>query len=222
MAWEGGGLGSPPTPGGPPGQARLRWLGIAAAIPLCSLASPHPPLSLPIPRAGGQAVHDPPVYLLDYLPPEQRLAVEQQFAVGFGGLFRTCRYLLGQGQLPRPKMVATCATLTPGVDKAAAKFFLDHGGLPEFALDGLLASAEADMEQQHGGALAADAELASRLAATPECSNDSAVQELRQQLFLNSDFWPCGPYEFDDEAQDGDGWVFYDTSAWQAPGAGHK
>lgn len=49
-------------------------------------------------------------------------------------------------------------------------------------------------------------------------------QLLRQQLFANSDFWPCGPYSFDDEewAQQGgeggdDGWVHYDTSNWRPP-----
>jgi hypothetical protein len=31
-------------------------------------------------------------------------------------------------------------------------------------------------------------------------------QLLRQQLFANSDFWPCGPYGFDDdEGQQGGG-----------------
>lgn len=42
---------------------------------------------------------------------------------------------------------------------------------------------------------------------------------IRQQLFCNSDFWPCGPYPLDDEdeADDGEGWVYYDTSNWKPP-----
>jgi hypothetical protein len=59
-------------------------------------------------------------------------------------------------------------------------------------------------------------------------------QLLRQQLFANSDFWPCGPYGFDDEeegaqgagAQGGaaasDGWTYYDTSNWKPPAAATK
>lgn len=47
---------------------------------------------------------------------------------------------------------------------------------------------------------------------------------VRQQIFCNSDFWPCGPYPMDGEeedgapyADDGDGWVHYDTSNWKPP-----
>lgn len=44
-------------------------------------------------------------------------------------------------------------------------------------------------------------------------------QLLRQQLFSNSEFWPCGPYPYDDEQEEGadagDGWVHYDTSNWK-------
>lgn len=46
-------------------------------------------------------------------------------------------------------------------------------------------------------------------------------QLLRQQLFCNSDFWPCGPYAADEYDEGGyggqsgvegdDGWVHYDT-----------
>jgi hypothetical protein len=51
-------------------------------------------------------------------------------------------------------------------------------------------------------------------------------QVLRQHLFANSDFLPCGPYGFDDVEQDwgqegaaDDGWVHYDTSNWKPPAA---
>jgi hypothetical protein len=67
------------------------------------------------------------------------------------------------------------------------------------------------------------------LQALPSCSNDDQFQLLRQQLFCNSDFWPCGPYGFDDEEGEGgwggggagadDGWVHYDTSNWKPPAA---
>ena len=63
------------------------------------------------------------------------------------------------------------------------------------------------------------------------CRPADQFQLLRQQLFANSDFWPSGPYCFDDEeeqqpaggGQQGsgvpgdDGWVHYDTSNWQPP-----
>lgn len=35
----------------------------------------------------------------------------------FGNCMRTVGYLLGQGQLPKPRLVAQCATIVPGVDK---------------------------------------------------------------------------------------------------------
>ena len=44
---------------------------------------------------------------------------------------------------------------------------------------------------------------------------------LRQGLFCNSEFWPCGPYNEEAEAageDGGDGWVHYDTSNWVPPG----
>jgi hypothetical protein len=66
-------------------------------------------------------------------------------------------------------------------------------------------------------------------AAAPPPPPADQFQLLRQQLFCNSDFWPCGPYGFDDEEGEGgwggggagadDGWVHYDTSNWKPPAA---
>jgi hypothetical protein len=62
-------------------------------------------------------MHDPQAYLFDFVPPEQRVEVTKPFILGFGNCIRTIAYLLQQGQLPKPKVVTQCASLTPGVDK---------------------------------------------------------------------------------------------------------
>ena len=96
---------------------------------------------------------------------------------------------------------------------SATSFYLQHEGKAEYALDAVLAQCEA-AEGDDGV-----------LAAMPQCASDAHWQLLRQQLFSNSEFWPCGPYPMDDEAEgaaavgDGDGWVHYDTSNWTPPAA---
>lgn len=149
--------------------------------------------------------------MLEYVPPELRLEVTRPFAEGFANCMDSVAYALRQGQAPKPRVVAQCAGLLPGVDKDATKFFLGNGGAAEFALDAVLAACEA--AGPGGGA-------------GPACANDGKWELLRQQIFINSEFWPCGPYD-DDEGEhwdgggvdgaDGDGWVHYDTSNWVPP-----
>jgi len=67
--------------------------------------------------AGGHPVHDPEVFLLDYCPPELRMEVHRQFAEGFANCMDSIAYLLKQGQVPKPRLVAQCAAFVPGADK---------------------------------------------------------------------------------------------------------
>lgn len=158
----------------------------------------------------GQSLHDPEVYLLDYCPPELRIEVSKQFALGYANFMDSIAYLLKQGQLPKPRMVAQCAPILPGVDKEASKIYLSANGVAEYALDAVLAQCESS-----GGE-------ASAAGPGPECALDGKWELLRQHLFSNSEFWPCGPYPMDDEGGDvgedgGDGWVYYDNSNWKPP-----
>ncbi|KAL4432208.1 hypothetical protein ABPG77_005970 [Micractinium sp. CCAP 211/92] len=175
---------------------------------------------------GDLPVHDPEVYLLDYVPPELRVEVARPFAVGFANAMATAAYLARQRQLPKPRMVAQMMGIVPGLDKSATKAFTDKGGVPEYALDAVLARMEEEHEAAGDGSFIQDEANAKALEALPQCRNDDQFQLLRQQLFANSDFWPCGPYSFDDEdwGQEGgegedDGWVHYDTSNWKPPAA---
>ncbi|PSC68664.1 ankyrin repeat family [Micractinium conductrix] len=174
---------------------------------------------------GDHAAHDPEIFLLYYCPPELRVEVSRPFAAGFANAMAAAGYLARQRQLPKPRMVAQMMSIVPGLDKGASKAFLERGGCAEYALDAVLARIEEEMEGQGDGSFAADEEHAKALAALPQCRNDEEFQLLRQQLFSNSDFWPCGPYPFDEEEHEGagvvgdDGWVHYDTSNWKPPAA---
>ena len=117
-------------------------------------------------------------------------------------------YLLKQGQLPKPRMVAQCAPILPGIDKEASKFYLSNRGVAEYALDAVLAQCETTAGE------------GSVVGPGPECALDGKWELLRQHLFSNSEFWPCGPYPMDDEGgagEDNDGWVYYDNSNWKPP-----
>lgn len=37
---------------------------------------------------------------------------------------------------------------------------------------------------------------------------------VREVLFAESSFWPCGPYPMEEDNAD-DGWTYYDTSNWK-------
>ena len=170
--------------------------------------------------SGGQPCHDPEVYLLNYVPPELRIEVHKAFADGYANIMDSIAYVLKQGQLPKPRMVAQCASILPGVDKEATKFFLNHGGVAEYALDAVLSQCESpgsstnDDDDDVGDGTASSS-------SGPVCVNDANWELLRQHLFSNSEFWPCGPYPMDDEGGEdgdgGDGWTYYDTSNWKPP-----
>ncbi|GAB4817543.1 hypothetical protein N2152v2_004589 [Parachlorella kessleri] len=161
-------------------------------------------------------MHDPQAYLFDFVPPEQRVEVTKPFLVGFGNCIRTIAYLLQQGQLPKPRVVSQCAALVPGVDKSASRAYLDGGGAPEYALDAVLAKCQQEHEELGDGSFLQQEEgAAARLEALPPCRNDDEFELVRQRLFENSDFWPCGPYEADDDYEGAeDDYVYYDTSNW--------
>lgn len=70
------------------------------------------------PGAGEGPLHDPRVYLLDYVPVELRLEVSRKFVIGFANCMATMAYLLRQGQLPRPNLIRMTLGVLPGLDKA--------------------------------------------------------------------------------------------------------
>jgi hypothetical protein len=123
--------------------------------------------------------------------------------------------------LPLPPRCAACSNAAFSPARAlcsATAFYLQHEGKAEYALDAVLAQCEASGEGEGGGGATA----AAALEAAPPCASDGAWELVRQQVFSNSEFWPCGPYPLDDEAEaggadDGDGWVHYDTSNWKPP-----
>lgn len=174
-------------------------------------------------------VHDPEIYLFDYVPPELRVEVARAFCVGFANCMAAAAYLAKQRQLPKPRLLAQMISIVPGLDKSASKFYLEKQGMPEYALDAVMARVEEEHEGQGDGSFVQDEANAKALEALPACRNDDQFQLLRQQLFANSDFWPCGPYGFDDDEQAGlggeqgtaadDGWVYYDNSNWKPPAA---
>lgn len=98
--------------------------------------------------------------------------------------------------------------ITPIVYRSS-QFYFSNRGTAEYPLDAVLGQCE-----EASSTIRDDQDL-------PTCSNDATWEILRQQLFCNSDFWPCGPYPLDDEGYDDtgdDGWVYYDTSNWKPPG----
>lgn len=183
---------------------------------------------------GEGPVHDPDVYLFDYVPPELRIEVTRQFCVGFANCMAAAAYLCKQKQLPKPRLLSQMLGIVPGLNKSASRFYLEKNGFPEYALDAVLARVEEEHEVGGDGSFVQDEANAAALETMPVCRNDDQFQLLRQQLFANSDFWPCGPYGFDDEeeaaqgagAQGGgaasDGWTYYDTSNWKPPAAATK
>lgn len=170
--------------------------------------------------AGGQPLHDPPVYLLEYCPPHLRLEVYEQFVQGFAGCMESLAYVVTQGMLPKPRMVMQTAPVVRHANKDAIKFYFDAGGAAEYAIDAVLALCEDSNLSQ----MVPHPE-SSQSATLPVCSNDGQWQLLRQQIFSNSSFWPNGPYPMEDEFEGGvedgdtmdDGWVHYDTSNWKPP-----
>ena len=66
---------------------------------------------------GAGNLHDPEVYLFNFLPHDLRMEVEKKFAHGYGNYMDAVAYLLGQGQLPKPRMLKMCALVVPGTDK---------------------------------------------------------------------------------------------------------
>ena len=56
-------------------------------------------------------------YLHPPRPLQLRMEVSKGFVTGFANCMRTAAYLLRQGQLPKPRMVAQCAGVVPGLDK---------------------------------------------------------------------------------------------------------
>lgn len=120
--------------------------------------------------------------------------------------------------LPKPRLVVASAPAVRGADKVALEFYLSHAGLGEYAVDAVLAQCE----NSPLGASTANGDGDSTF--PPACANDGTWAILRQQIFSNSSFWPCGPYPMNDdggfaegEVAD-DGWVHYDTSNWRPPG----
>lgn len=78
-------------------------------MPMVSL---HPPVA-----GEADSLHDPQVYLLDFVPGELRMEVAKPFVVGFANCMATMSYLLRQGQFPRPSLVRQCSGIVPGLDK---------------------------------------------------------------------------------------------------------
>jgi hypothetical protein len=111
--------------------------------------------------ADGSSIHDPPVFLLDYVPPELRMEVSRAFVEGFANCMDTVAYVLRQGQVPKPRVVAQCTAYAPGLDKQASKYYLNNGGVAEYALDAVLAQCEE---------AAAQGDATNE--AVPRCSND--------------------------------------------------
>jgi hypothetical protein len=167
-------------------------------------------------RAGGQPLHDPEVFLLDFVPPAPRHAVAPVFAAGFANCVAAVAYLLAQGQAPRPRLVAQLAAVVPGLDRAATAAFFAGGGRAEHALDAVVAQCEADARDAaaRGGGGAGNGAAAA--AALPACARDGRWELVRQQLFSASEEWPMGPYTLGGEDV-GDEWVHYDTSNWVPP-----
>ncbi|KAL6768889.1 hypothetical protein ACKKBF_B16635 [Auxenochlorella protothecoides x Auxenochlorella symbiontica] len=170
--------------------------------------------SWPKSHAGG-SLHDPSVYLLDYVPVDLRLEVSHAFVVGFSNCMATFAYLLRQKQFPKPALIRQCIGFVPGLDKGATASYFQAGGRPEYAIDAVLARCEEDVVEAASLGMVEDGVLQEALEALPACPMDDRFDLVRQALFQNSAVWPCGPYSMDEEQYQGDdGWVHYDTSGW--------
>lgn len=62
-------------------------------------------------------MHDPEIYLFDYVPPELRVEVARAFCVGFANCMAAAAYLAKQRQLPKPRLLAQMISIVPGLDK---------------------------------------------------------------------------------------------------------
>ncbi len=186
--------------------------------PLTRRRSPAAPPHRAHPRAGNQPLHDPEVFLLDFVPPAPRHAVAPAFAAGFANCVAAVAYLLAQGQAPRPRLVAQLAAVVPGLDRAATAAFFAGGGRAEHVLDAVVAQCEADARDAaaRGGGASGNGAAA---AALPACARDGRWELVRQQLFSASEEWPMGPYTLGGEDAGADDWVHYDTSNWVPPAA---
>lgn len=122
------------------------------------------------PTEDAMSVHDPPVFLLDYVPPESRMEVSRQFVEGFASCMAAIAYVLRQGQVPKPSMLKMCATIAPGADKEACRFYFTHGGTMEYVLDGVLSQCECDGRNEEESAL-------------PGCANDCRFHSLSFPFF---------------------------------------
>lgn len=62
-------------------------------------------------------MHDPDVYLINFLPPDMRMEVEKDVIIGFTNYIETVAYLLEQNQLPKPRMITSCVKCVPNTNK---------------------------------------------------------------------------------------------------------
>lgn len=61
----------------------------------------------------------PPTLQLPSLPTQpQPQQVTRQFVVGFANCMAAAGYLVSQGQLPKPRLLAQMLNIVPGLDKA--------------------------------------------------------------------------------------------------------
>jgi len=159
-----------------------------------------------------QTMHDPDVYLINFLPTTMRLEMDKKVIIGFANYIETIAYVLSQKQFPKPSMITACVRCVPGTDLEASTYFQSQGGLPEYVLDAILETASA-MECSQNTSV-------TDTHSSPACANDHQWDYLREVLFASSSVWPCGPYSMlhggADEDED-EGWVFYDTSQWKPP-----
>lgn len=172
-----------------------------------------------------KVVHDPPVFLFEYMSPEFRLESVPQLARGYANCFATAAWALKQRQLPKPSLITQCASIVPGIDKEDSKYYFQTcGGYAEFCLDALLSRCTEEQESAGDGLFLSDEDSKAAYRALPACINDDNFDELRLELFQQSEFWPSGPYDMDGGGGGGggagaadDGWVHYDTSNWRPP-----
>lgn len=94
------------------------------------------------PEADDRPIHDPPVFLLDYVPPELRLEVTRRFVEGFATSMGVITYVLRQGQVPKPSMLSRCSNFAPGVDKEAYAYYVKNGGTMEYVLDAVISQCQ--------------------------------------------------------------------------------